>query len=137
LATYTPFVKNYLSSNKGIMGAMRLGVQNKKALNREILTKYYSPFQSTEERKGLLKTVQKIGKKGFIEIVKGLPKIKYPVGLFYGENDRILPDIKKTMDRLMKDIPHAQRSSISDCGHFLQEDKPEEVALWLSNFLQQ
>lgn len=135
LATLLPIIKTWLTSSKGIAKAMSFGVQKKEQLSTEILYAYQAPFQSKLARKVLLRSVQRIGKKGFIEIANGLTKIDYPVGLIYGENDRILPDVQKTMDRVKTDIPHAQQKSIPNCGHFLQEDEPEKLSQLLLTFL--
>jgi pimeloyl-ACP methyl ester carboxylesterase len=47
---------------------------------------------------------------------------KAPLRLIYGENDRILPDIAKTMARIQESHPGAELTALPNCGHFLQED---------------
>jgi pimeloyl-ACP methyl ester carboxylesterase len=54
--------------------------------------------------------------------------------LIYGENDRILPDIAKTMQRIQRAYPSAELTALPNCGHFLQEDDPERVAELIAKF---
>lgn len=67
--------------------------------------------------------------------MQGLPQFAdRPVLLLYGEGDRILPDVAQTMERVAAILPQAQLQSIAGCGHFLQEDRPQEVAQILGAF---
>ncbi|MEM9731165.1 MAG: alpha/beta fold hydrolase [Myxococcota bacterium] len=130
-----PFVRDYVVSPKGIVGAMRLGVVHKGRLNREVLTPYTAPFETGAAQKALIKAGSGLSVKGLGEIAAKLPSMGVPVRLIYGERDRILPDIAKTMRRLKSDLPGATLTSLPDAGHFLQEDAPEQVAAMISDFI--
>jgi len=58
-----------------------------------------------------------------------------PVRIIYAENDRILPEVAKTMQRVKGDLPNAEVTSLPNCGHFLQEDEPQRVGELISEFL--
>lgn len=135
LATFTPLVKQWLTSPKGLAGAMRFGVHNKKNLSPADIKQYQRPFQSKEARKVLLKTIQRLNPKYYHEIAEKLSQFDIPVQLIYGENDKILPHVAKTMARVKQDLPQASVHVLPDCGHFLQEDKPEEIARLMQDFL--
>ena len=47
----------------------------------------------------------------------------------------ILPDVAKTMARLQRDHPEAELTPLPNCGHFLQEDDPDQVAQLIAEFL--
>lgn len=134
LMTFMPVVKKWLWSSSGIVWAMRLGVYNKSKLTKDILYNYHIPFSNQEKRKVLLKTVQRLSPKGFITIAQKLQEFNIPVRLIYGENDKILPDVAKTMERVKKDLPQAEIFSIAKCGHFLHEDEPERLSELLVEF---
>ena len=133
--TRLPFIKNWLSSPAGIAWAMKFGVSQKQNLTEAILQKYQAPFEEPAHRKALLKTVNNLSLKAFDEIMEKLPQFKIPVRLIYGKEDRILPKVTQTMQRLQTDFPKAQLTALSNCGHFLQEDEPQKVGQLIREFL--
>ena len=135
LATVVPGVKNWLSSPIGIKKAINFGVHQKHRLTNEIIQQYQAPFKDKNARKVLLKSVQRLSIKGFQEIERKLPSFKKPVQILYGERDNILPKVKKTMERVKRDLPQAQIRSFPDCGHFLQEESPKQLSDAILNFM--
>ena len=134
LALRTPGLRDFVTSPKGIVGTMKLGVVHKDRMNRETLTPYTAPFESKPARKALIKAGGGLGIGGLAKIAKKLPSLDVPLRLIYGEKDRVLPDVAKTMKRLHDLRPDAELTAIPNCGHFLQEDAPEEIAELLSAF---
>ena len=135
IAIRTPGLRDYLVSPKGLVATMKLGVFHKDRMNRTTLTPYTAPFEDPAARKALIKAGSGLGVGGLAKIARELPSYPTTVRLIYGENDRVLPDIKKTMARLKRDRPEAELTSLPDCGHFLQEDEPERVAHLIAEFL--
>jgi len=135
-STFVPLLNAWLVSPKGLEVAMRLGVENKHRLTPEVVAAYQAPFQDRDARKVLLKSVQRLTPKGLREIEEKLPLFQnIPVSLIFGTNDRILPDVAKTMQRVQRALPQARLSALPGCGHFLQEDEPEKVAELLAAFM--
>lgn len=136
-----PFVRNWLSSPAGIRFAMRLGIVDRSVLTPEVMQGYQSPFSGTADdksaRKSLLKSAHSLHMNGFKDVAKKLGEITQPTCLIFGEQDRILPKVQETMKRFQELIPHASKQTIPDCGHFLQEEQPEAVAAYMSDFYQQ
>jgi len=135
MALRTPGVRDYLVSPKGLVASMKFGVVHKDRLTREVLTPYTAPFQEAPARKALIKAGSGLSIKGLAEIAQKLPTLEAPVRIIYGENDRALPDVAKTMQRVKQDLPGAEVTSLPKCGHFLQEDEPERVGQLMAEFL--
>tara|TARA_R110002073_G_scaffold89852_1_gene212395 strand:- start:18621 stop:19466 length:846 start_codon:yes stop_codon:yes gene_type:complete len=135
LSTVIPGIKQLLTSPSGIKKAIFFGVSQKEKLTSEIIQQYQEPFQDKNARKVLLKSVQKLSKKAFKEIEQKLPLFSIPILIIYGEKDKILPDVKKTMKRVQKELPQTQVISLPNCGHFIQEEAPEEISKYLLEFL--
>ncbi|MFT5718363.1 MAG: pimeloyl-ACP methyl ester carboxylesterase [Oleiphilaceae bacterium] len=47
--------------------------------------------------------------------------------MIYAENDVILPEVNDFFSRLKTTRPSSALHAIPEYGHFLQEDRPEEV----------
>jgi len=136
LATYLPGIRHYLSSPSGIKKAMLFGIYQREKLSEEAIQTYQSPFPDSNSRKALLKTVQRLSIKGFEEISAKLGTFTGPVQLLYGEADKILPNVAGTMQRVKKDLPQANIKSYPNCGHFLQEEIPNELSEAIMHFME-
>ncbi|MGH1363682.1 MAG: alpha/beta fold hydrolase [Calditrichia bacterium] len=135
LSTMLPGIRHYLSSAAGLKKAMLFGVYQKDKLTDEAIENYQAPFIESDSRKALLKTVQRLSKKGFEEISAKLKGFKGPVQILYGEDDKILPKVADTMQRVKKDLPQAHIKSFPNCGHFLQEEIPDQLAEAVLEFM--
>lgn len=137
LASYLPGIKQWLVSPKGIEKAIYLGVNKKERLSSDIIKNYQEPFQTSEDKKTLLKTVQRLNPKGFHFIANTLPSFEGPIQVIFGEKDRILPEVGHTMERVKNILPQTQILSFDDCGHFLQEEASDRIVSQLLQFLEQ
>ena len=129
-----PGVRSWLVSPSGLERAMKIGVSDNGRLSEEAIRGVQEPFAEADARKALLKAGTGLHPGGFREIEGWLPRIDVPVRIVYGERDRILPDVARTMCRVAADVPAAEVTALPDCGHFLQEERPAEVAGLLSAF---
>ena len=93
-----------------------------------------APFKDRKARLALLKAGGNLSPKGFQQIARELPSLEVPVRIVFGERDRILPDVAETMRRVQRDLPQAEITALADCGHFLQEERPEEIGRLLAEF---
>ncbi len=137
LALRLPGLRDFLVSPKGLVATMKLGVVHKERMNRETLTPYTAPFETKPARKALIKAGSGLGIGGLAKIAKKLPSLEAPLRLIYGEKDRVLPDVAKTMKRIQTLRPDAELTALPNCGHFLQEDAPERVAELIAEFASQ
>lgn len=132
LAARTPLIKDYLASPAGIAMTMKLGVGNKKVMTEEAIAAYQTPFAGKDARLVLLKTLTSLRTGDLEELVQKLPSLEVPVYIIYGEKDLMLA---KEMKKLVKVLPHARVTPLTDCGHFLQEEKPEILSELMGEFL--
>ncbi len=133
-ATRLPIVRSLLASSWGLKRALRFGVSDSRRLDAEALENIYAPFPDRDSRRALLKAGHGLSPKGFVEMAEKLPSLQVPVRIIYGAGDRILPDVARTMERAARDLPQAEVSVLADCGHFLQEERPEEIGSLLADF---
>jgi haloalkane dehalogenase len=122
-----PLVRSVLTSERGLALAMRTGIVNRGRVTPQLLDGVRGPFQTREARRALAAAGTGLEPPGLVEIAEKLPALEIPVRVVYGERDRILPDVAKTMARVKRDLPQAEVTALPDCGHFLQEDAPEQV----------
>lgn len=132
-ATKLPGVAHALSSPAGIRFAMRLGTARKRWTPAD-LAQYVGPYRSRSARRALRRSGHGLHPGGFRTIAEALPAWRMPVRVVYGEQDRILPEIASTVARVAEQVPHAEVTSLPDCGHFLQEDAPRRVGEALGEF---
>lgn len=121
-------------SDEGLQDIFRLGLAAPGAVMEDVLAGIVAPFRSDDDRNALAAAAIGLDPAGFTEIARLLPELTIPVLGLYGTDDRILPDVADTFARLQRDIPHADVVALEGAGHFLQEDRPADVAARLSAF---
>jgi haloalkane dehalogenase len=134
VAARLPGLRSLLTSPAGIRRAMRFGVRDKSRMTDEVISAYQEPFASEEAQRVLQRSGTSLHPAGFREIERWLPTIGVPVRIIYGKRDRILPDVARTMRRVQRDVGGAETTVLEDCGHFIQEERPEEIGELLSAF---
>jgi pimeloyl-ACP methyl ester carboxylesterase len=133
-ACSTPELREQLTSPAGLEAAMGLGLADEANLTQEMLDCVREPFRTPESRRALADAGIGLEPEGFAEIARLLPSLGIPVRVIYGERDRILPDVRETMTRVKQDLPQAEVTALPECGHFLQEETPDEVGALLARF---
>jgi pimeloyl-ACP methyl ester carboxylesterase len=129
-----PGLRSWIASPGGLRFAMRLGVSDTSRITPEVLEAVQAPFASREARRALVNAGTRLHPGGFKDIARLLPALAGPVRVIYGERDRILPDVAKTMRRVAHDLPQAEVTALPDCGHFLQEERGSDIGRMLADF---
>ncbi len=129
-----PELREQLTSPAGLEAAMRLGLADEANLTEEVVAAVREPFADADSRRALAAAGIGLSIEGFAEIERLLPSLEVPVRIVYGERDRILPDVARTMARVQHDLPQAEVTALPDCGHFLQEEAPDRIGEELARF---
>jgi len=134
-AARTPGVRSWLASPSGLARAMRIGVHDKSRLTDEVIRGVQEPFETKEARRALLKAGTGLHPGGFKESSAGCPRPTSPSGSCTANGTGSLPDVAKTMRRVASDVSAPPEiTALPDCGHFLQEERPADVARILADF---
>lgn len=133
-ACATPGLREQITSPAGLESILRDGLADPAKLSPEVLAAVQEPFRTPEARRALADAGIGVSRKGFVQIARRLPALRIPVRVVYGSRDRVLADVAATMARVKADLPQADVTTLPDCGHFLQEDAPEEVGALLARF---
>ena len=129
-----PVLGPMMTSQWGLKQAIKLGVTNNRRIRPDTMEGVCAPFRARDAREALRRTLLSVEIEDLQTIARWLPSVSVPVRIIYGKKDRILPGIEKTVARICSDIPHAEVTVLDDCGHFLQEERPEEIGELLGDF---
>jgi pimeloyl-ACP methyl ester carboxylesterase len=130
-----PESRDRLTSPAGLESVMRRGLVDQSHLTDEALEAVREPFQTEASRRALAAAGIQLELEGFAEIGRRLHELRVPVRIIYGARDQLLPDVADTMARVQRDLPQAVTTALPDCGHFLQEEAPQQVGELLARFL--
>lgn len=131
-ALRTPGLQALATSATGLRWTLKVGMQT--VPSDDLIDAVLQPFEEGDTHV-LVRPVEHLRPEGFEKIATELPKFEGPVALIYGERDHVLPGIEKTMTEVKAQLPQAEVVALPECGHFLQEDCPAEVAGHLARFL--
>ena len=133
-ACATPGLRERLTSPDGLEEVLRLGLADPSSLTGATLSGVLEPFGPSDARRALADAGIGLQPEGFAQIATALPSLDVPVRIVYGAEDRILPDVAQTMARVAADLPQAVVTALPGCGHFLQEEAPDQVRALLAAF---
>lgn len=133
-ALSTPGLRALATSPWGLRTGLKLGVADPARMDADALPGTLAPFRDRAARRALAKAATNLHPDGLGQIGAWVAGLEIPVRVIYGAIDRALPDVAETMARVQRDVPHAEVTVFEDCGHFLQEERPEEVGRLLAEF---
>lgn len=125
----------YLQLNFSPKVLLKQGFADKKRLTREIHQQYIRPFPNKQSRVGLLKLGQSLmGSSDWYEqqwqLLDGLAQ--KPWLILWGTRDKfITPDY---LDKWKNRLGHYEAHEL-DCGHFIQEERIDDVIRLMEGFL--
>jgi len=115
---------------------MRLGLRqvfyDDSRVTDERLEEYLGPMGRPGARaasRRLLAGARSFGLPGLVR------QVKAPTLVIWGANDAWIPPADA--DQFVRDIPGARKVVLPECGHVPQEERPEEVARLILQFLEE
>lgn len=111
----------------------RLRSATARPMSPQIRASYLAPWSGPAGQRRWVDQAASVGFHDTEEPVARLGRITAPTLVLWGENDTwLLPSVG---DRLASSVPNAARENVSNAGHFLPEDAPEDVADAILRFL--
>jgi len=134
-AARLPGVGRVLVSRRGLRLAFRIGTVGKGVVTDALVAAYDRPYAGDPAaRKTLLRILAELEPREMVEIAQNLERITAPTLILWAEKDPSAP--LSIARRLEADMQGATLKTISNCGHFLTEDQPDEVTRLLLEFLE-
>jgi len=132
-----PVVGEQFTGEWFLKRALRDGVLNQAVMTETGLDAYLKPYRDDPGARGaLLKCVREFDLQPLFakEIHPGLAKIAIPTLVVWGDGDSYVPlDVGRKLDQ---DIPASEFVVVLRSGHYVQEERPEEVRAVVKEFLE-
>jgi pimeloyl-ACP methyl ester carboxylesterase len=130
----TPGQREELTSRDGLGGLLHLAFADETNVTEELLDAIVAPFGDEQSRLALARAGVGLDLEGLAEIERRFSELSMPVRVIYGEQDGVLTDVAETMARVARELPETEVTALPNCGHFLQEEAPEQVGELLAEF---
>jgi pimeloyl-ACP methyl ester carboxylesterase len=111
---------------------LQKGFYNKKLLTPGVFNEYYRPYKKPDARQRTLDLLRLFNREVPL-LAARLSEITHPTLILWAEYERFFSYQAAT--RLQKDIPDAQLETITGCGHFIQEEQPQNSLKVIESFL--
>jgi len=106
---------------------------DKNKLMAETVQEYADVLRQENAKECLINSARQIAIANVRSFVENVRKIHVRSMIIWGENDEIIP--LEDAYRFREDLPHAEVKIISSCGHSPQEEKPQDTAAMVAEFL--
>lgn len=103
-----------------------------KPMDEQTMSPYLEPWLGEEGQNAFYRQIAQNDQRYTDEIEPRYGEIRRPVLILWGEEDRWIPLQKG--EQLHKAIPGSELKTIPECAHLAQEDAPETVVTYLTEF---
>ncbi len=110
--------------------AFRLAYCDRSRLSEALVTEHARCLNLPGARAALLATARRLTAEPVWELV---PKIATPALVLWGRHDPLVP--LAVGKQLAAALPHARLEILEECGHYPQQEEPEETARLIGEFL--
>jgi pimeloyl-ACP methyl ester carboxylesterase len=114
-------------------GFMPQGVRNKAVMTDDVIDLYLAPWSTEAGKKALFRNFRRLNPEYTQAIAGELKHLPHQTLILWAEHD-VFQKPTYALE-LKKTIPHAELIWIKEAGHWLMEEKSEEISGHLSTFL--
>jgi pimeloyl-ACP methyl ester carboxylesterase len=116
---------------KNVRGkSMGRSFYNKSLVTDELIDAYLLPTKTPDAIEALACMMRTVGVRKYEGIAE---KLTQPTLIVWGDHD--LSNLPADAERLKKEIKNSHLVYVNECGHYVQEEKPEELAQAIKDFL--
>jgi len=109
------------------------GVVNQSVMTEKLIDLYLQPWSSEEGKRAFFRNLRRLNSEYTQAIAAQLQEIPHPTLVIWGENDPFQKP--QYAEKLTATIPNSQLVWINGVGHWLIDEKPDEIGTHLMNFL--
>lgn len=119
---------------KGFKKAFQRGIFHKERVTDELVSAYVKPFEGLVGRMAYLRCARALKTEDLLAHMDEVEQLPIPVLIIWGEGDDF--QLVHYGRRLGEGLKQAKLVVVKGAGHFIQEDRPEEVARLIGEFIQ-
>lgn len=109
------------------------GVHDKTVMTDELIERYLSPWSSEDGKRAFFRNLRRLNNEYTRAIADELGQLPHPSLVMWGDKDPFQKP--EYAPKLVEAIPNAELAWIKDAGHWLIDEKPDEVADRIHRFL--
>lgn len=114
-------------------GFMPNGVYNKSAMTDDVIDQYLAPWSTENGKRAFFRNLRRLNKEYTQSIADELKILPHQTLVMWGDKDPFQKP--EYAPKLAEAIPGAELVWIKDAGHWLIDEKPDEVGKHISQFL--
>lgn len=132
----TPLVGRLMVTRLGLSRLLKANVVRKSAMPPDVVHHYLAPFRTSHERALLRRMILRpleFGRRNeLVTLSDQVARLGVSMAIIYGAAD---PLCGRHMEQLAERLPDASVVRLEGCGHYVQEDCPEQLEEALLAFL--
>lgn len=114
-------------------GFMPNGVHDKSVMTEEVIDMYLEPWSTEDGKRAFFRNLRRLNKEYTQAIADELHNLPHETLVMWGDQDPFQKP--EYAEKLASAIPRAELTWVRDAGHWLIEEKPDEIADRISQFL--
>ncbi|MEQ9618021.1 MAG: alpha/beta hydrolase [Deltaproteobacteria bacterium] len=118
---------------KMMRGFMPRGVYNEEVMTEDVINMYLEPWSTEEGKKSLFRNFRRLNPEYTQAIAGELKHLPHETLILWAEEDEFQKP--EYAEKLKDTIPDAELIFIKEAGHWLLEEKPEEIYKHIIDFL--